>query len=157
MIKFKWAKFEKTHPSASPVTAAAARSLRHAAAIDHVFPLVVHGDGDSASKDLPYILALVPCGSGFGLLARGRARFISLLISFVGPDLISEGPNKRVDLIFQKSGRPDSRARNKFPLVWRHNAAPSASTARANTAVSYLPKWLKIVYRGIGMITGHNS
>ena len=41
--------------------------------------------------------------------AAGRVRFLSFNLSF-GPRFEIRGPNKRVDLIFQKSGRPDSRS-----------------------------------------------
>ena len=35
---------------------------------------------------------------------------------FFGPLFEIQGPNKRVDLVFKKSGRPDSRA-EKFPSI----------------------------------------
>ena len=50
----------------------------------------------------------------FSLTETVRARFLSFNFSF-GPRFKIRGPNKRVDLIFQKPGRPDSRAKKKVP------------------------------------------
>ena len=115
--------------------AAAARSLRHVAAIDHVFPLVVHGDDvlliaaaiDAERNKLRQaefrvqrltILDTGHCALQFWIWFVGarRARFLSFNF-FFGPRFEIRGPNKKVDLIFQKSGQPGSRAENKFPMA----------------------------------------
>ena len=78
---------------------AAARSLRHAAAIDGIAHLVVHGDG------VPLIAAAIDAepywafhGSGCFVLALGArpctVHVFFLLISLLGPDLKCEGPIK---------------------------------------------------------------
>ena len=63
---------------------------------------------------LPSSVVLI-CGLLDGCGAMRDARFLSFDF-FFGPRFEIRGPHKRVDLIFQKSGRPDSRAEKKVPI-----------------------------------------
>ena len=48
--------------------------------------------------------------------------FLARILNFLGP-------NKRVDLIFQESGRPDSRAEKKVPPpMYKKTQAPQIKT-----------------------------
>ena len=113
--------------------------LRHAATTDLVFLLIVHGNDVPLITDAIdtewnkcrqvkfrvqrlTILVLVPCGSGFGFSFN----------VFFGAGFEIGGPNKRVDLVYQKSGRSDSRAEKSSR--WRAFLSRDGVTGGARVA-----------------------